>query len=217
MATPTEPTLLDRALREKWHKVFHDLGAEWEYRGGDVCALHTLSGKVSDYYFNSEIISNNEEMLAALCREYYLPQLKRTNLSIDAVASYPPYGVAFAKALAQALGVPSYFLRSLAVPVVDNELKADVRILVVADDIFSGGSVSQTIRAVRARRCTVVPLVFAFGNFSGSPSIEGFEIFSVISRRVDLFDVADSPLVARGVRPVNAREYWAEFFAPKSG
>jgi hypothetical protein len=102
------------------------------------------------------------------------------------------------------------------VPEIDDQLKMNARVLVVADDIFSGGSISQTNRAVHARRCTVVPLVFAFGDFSGKPSIDAFEIFSVISRRVDLCDVADSPLVARGVRPVNARECWGEFFAPSS-
>jgi len=123
--------------------------------------------------------------------------------------------VAFANAMARGLGVPSYFLRSLDTGEIDDQLKRDARVLVVADDIFSGGSVLQTIRAVHAQRCTVVPLVFAFGNFSGKTSIEGFEIVSVISRRVDVCDVADSPLVARGVRPVNAREYWGKFFAPR--
>jgi adenine/guanine phosphoribosyltransferase-like PRPP-binding protein len=206
----------EHEVLKKWSRVFYDLGAEWEYRGGDVCALHTVSGKVSDYYFNSEVISNNKEILEALCREVYLPQVTHRNLSVDAVASYPPYGEAFANAMARGLGVPSYFLRSLDVPEIDNQLKRDARVLVVADDIFSGGSVSQTIRAIHARRCAVAPLVCAFGNFSGKPSIDSFEIFSVISRRVDLFDVADSPLVARGIRPVNAREHWEELFVRRS-
>ena len=118
--------------------------------------------------------------------------------------------------MARGLGVPSYFLRSLDTGDIDDTLKRGARVLVVADDIFSGGSVSQTIRAVHARGGTVVPLVLAFGNFSGKTSIEGFEIVSVISRRVDVCDVADSPLVARGVRPVNAREHWEELFVRRS-
>lgn len=80
----------EHEVLKKWSRVFYDLGAEWECRGGGVCALHTVSGKVSDYYFNSEVISNNGEILEALCREVYLPQLKYRNLSVDAVASYPP-------------------------------------------------------------------------------------------------------------------------------
>ena len=216
MSEKTELMPSEHEVLKKWNRVFYDLGAVWEYSGGDVCALHTLSGKVSDYYFNSEVISNNGETLEALCREVYLPQIKHSNLDIDAVASYPPYGVAFGNAMARGLGVPSYFLRSLDTGEIDDTLKRDARVLVVADDIFSGGSVSQTIRAVHARGGTVVPLVFAFGNFSGKTSIEGFEIVSVISRRVDVCDVADSPLVARGVRPVNAREYWGELFVRRS-
>jgi hypothetical protein len=118
--------------------------------------------------------------------------------------------------MARVLGAPSYFLRSLDTGEIDDQLKRDAQVLVVADDIFSGGSVSQTNRAIHARRCTVVPLVCAFGNFSGKPSIEGFEIFSVISRRVELFDIVDSALVARGIRPVNARDHWEEWFVRRS-
>lgn len=194
--------------------MFKELGAEWEYSGGDVCALYTLSGKVSDYYFNSEVISRNSEVLGSICREVYLPEIQRRNLSVDLIASYPPYGVAFANALAQELGVESCFLRSLASPTLDREVKRDTHVLVVADDIFSGSSVVKTIQAAKTNECAVAPVVFAFGNFSGRGTIEGLDIFSVISRRIELLDKSESPLVARGIRPVNARENWHGLFVP---
>ncbi len=214
MLEPTRPKLSDQSSIQKWHQTFKDIGAEWEYRGGELCALYTLSGKVSDYYFNSDVISKQPQLLGSLCREVYLPEMQRRNISVDLVASYPPYGVAFANALAQELGVRSCFLRSLASPVFDQDVKREARVLVVADDIFSGSSLVTTIGAALARECKVAPVVFAFGNFSGRSSIEGLDIFSVINRRVELFDVSESPLVARGVKAINARENWADFFAP---
>ena len=215
MLEQSRPKLPDQTSIQKWQKIFKDLGAEWEYRGGDACALYTLSGKVSDYYFNSEVISKNPEMLGSLCREVYLPEVQRRNIGVDMVASYPPYGVAFAKALAQELGVGSCFIRSLASPGFEQQLPGGTRVLVVADDIFSGSSVVKTIKAALANQCEVAPVVLAFANFSGRNSIEGLDIFSVITRRVELSDVSDSPLVARGVRAINAREHWEEFFAPR--
>lgn len=206
-----------QASIQKWQEVFKELGAEWEYRGGDVCALYTLSGKVSDYYFNSEVISEKPEVLRALCEEIFLPELRRRSIDVDVVASYPPYGVSFADTLAKALGVRSCLLRSIGTAELDQDIKEGSRVLVVADDIFSGGSVRRTMQAALAKRCTLVPAVLAFGNFSGGPSIDGVEIFAVINRKVELFDLADSPLVAKGVRPVNARQHWHECFAPKKG
>ncbi len=214
MLESSRPKLPNEPSIQKWQQTFRDMGAEWEYNGGDVCALYTLSGKVSDYYFNSEVISKNPQMLSSLCREVYLPELQRLKISVDLVASYPPYGVAFANSLAQALGVGSCFISSLSSPNIEQEVNKGTRILAVADDIFSGSSLVKTIQAALVKQCKVVPVVFAFGNFSGRASLEGFDIFSVINRRVELFDVADSPLVARGVRPVNAREHWGQLFAP---
>ena len=208
LKVPDQPTL------EKWQKRFNELGAEWEYRGGDVCALYTLSAKVSDYYFNSEVISRNPEVLGSLCREIYLPEIQRRKLSVELVASYPPYGVAFANALAKDLGVESCLLQSLSSPTLEREVKSGTNVLVVADDIFSGSSVVRTIQAAKAQECVVAPVVFAFGNFSGNNAIEGLDIFSVINRRVELLEKSESPLVARGIRPVNARENWQEFFVP---
>lgn len=212
MFEESRATVSKQLSLEKWQKTFKELGAEWEYRGGDVCALYTLSGKVSDYYFNSDVISRNPEVLGSLCREVYLPEIERRKLSVDLVASYPPYGVAFANALAQQLGVESCLLRSLTSPTLEREVRRHSRVLVVADDIFSGSSVVKTIQAAKANECAVAPVVFAFGNFSGHGTIEGLNIFSVINRRVELLDKSESPLVARGIRPVNARENWQELF-----
>ena len=215
MLEPSRPTLSEQASLLTWRQAFKELGAEWEYNGGDVCALHTLSGKVSEYYFNSEVISNNTEILSALCREVYLPEIERRHITVDLVASYAPYGVAFANELARALGVGSCFLRSPAALNFEQDVKFGARILVVADDVFSGGSVVRTIDAARSKECHVAPVVFAFGNFSGRSSVDGIEIFAVIDRHVELFEIADSPLIARGVKSVNARDCWDKHFAPK--
>lgn len=214
MFEKSRATVPDQSSLEKWQETFKELGAEWEYSGGDVCALYTLSGKVSDYYFNSDVISGNSEVLGSLCRELYLPEIQRRNVSVELVASYPPFGVAFANALAKELGVESCLLRSLASPNLEREVKRGTHVLVVADDIFSGSSVLKTIQAAKANECAVAPVVFAFGNFSGRGTIEGLDIFSVINRRVELLDKSESPLVARGIRPVNARENWQELFVP---
>jgi hypothetical protein len=122
--------------------------------------------------------------------------------------------VAFTKALAQELGVESCLLHSLSSPTLERDVKRGTNVLVVADDIFSGSSVVKTIHAAKAKECVVAPVVFAFGNFSGNNAIEGLDIFSVINRAVQLLDKSESPLVARGIRPVNAREHWEEFFVP---
>jgi orotate phosphoribosyltransferase len=186
MLEKSRPKVPDQPSLEKWQQRFNDLGAEWEYRGGDVCALYTLSGKVSDYYFNSEVISRNPEVLGALCREIYLPEIQRRKLSVDLVASYPPYGVAFTKALAQELGVESCLLHSLSSPTLERDVKRGTNVLVVADDIFSGSSVVKTIHAAKAKECVVAPVVFAFGNFSGNNAIEGLDIGKFSNKDVNL-------------------------------
>jgi orotate phosphoribosyltransferase len=214
MSEQTPPNLPDLATIQKWQKAFRDMGAEWVFEGGEFCALYTLSGKVADYYFNSEIISNNYQVLTAVCQELYLPELQRRSISIERILSYPPYGVAFANALARELGVQSSFIHSLESPNLLPDVPRGARVLVVADDIFSGASVRKVFQAAQSRECEIAPLVFSFGNFSGRSSLHGKEIFSVITRQVELFDISDSPLVARGVRAINAREHWDEYFAP---
>lgn len=214
MSERNPPYLPDIATIQRWQKTFRDMGAEWEYQGGEFCALYTLSGKVADYYFNTEIISTNSQVLTALCEELYLPELQRRSISVDWILSYPPYGVAFANALARALGVQSSFIHSLESPSLAADVPRGARVLVVADDIFSGTSVQKVFQAAQSRECEIAPLVFSFGNFSGQSSLHEKEILSVITRRVELFDLSDSPLVARGVRAINAREYWQEYFVP---
>ncbi len=214
MSEQTPPNLPYLATIQKWQKVFRDMGAEWEYHGGEFCALYTLSGKVSDYYFNSQVISNSCQVLTALCHELYLPELQRRSINVDWILSYPPFGVAFANALAQELGVQSSFIHSLESPRLPADVTRGARVLVVADDIFSGTSVLKVFQAAQSRECEIAPLVLSFGNFSGKPSLHGKDILCVITREVELFDVSDSPLVGRGVRAINAREHWDEYFAP---
>lgn len=150
---------------DKWRNILKEAGAEWEYTGGYFCALHTLSGKVSDYYFNSEVVSAAPELLSGLCRDIYLPEIERRKLQIDLVVSYRPFGAAFADELSKKLGVESCFLRSLDSPSLDMEMKRHTRVLVVADDIYSGSSITKIIQAVRAQRGLIAPVLFVFGNF----------------------------------------------------
>jgi orotate phosphoribosyltransferase len=206
MSAPSLSPVIDR-----WHQRLRDLGAEWEYQGGEFCALYSVVEKVSDYYFNSDVVSSNEPVLEALCREVYVPEIHRRKLSVDWVVSFLPYGAPFARTLARVLNVESAVIESRGDPVLPDGLSAHSRVLVVSDDIFTGGSIARVVDAALARQATVEPVLFAFGNFSGASHLGGREIVSVINREVRLSTLSESPLVGRGVRPLRARTHWDQF------
>ncbi len=200
--------------RQAWRERLRAIGAEWEYAGGDICALYTLSGKVSDYYFNSNVLSQDPALLDELCGDVYVPELKARDIGVDWVLTYPPYGLPFACSLARALKSSFGYIQSLDSPALVFDIPRGSRVLLVADDLFSGSSILKTLKAAQARGCDVAPVLFVFGNFSGRDTFEGMEVFSVIKRDVKLYNAAESPLVARGVKAVNAREHWDEFIRP---
>ncbi len=198
-------------VRNVWRERFRVMQAEWEYTGGEFCAEHTLSGKISDYYFNSNVISQNTRLLDELCSDYYVPLLEQRQLKIDWVVSYPPYGLPFAWSLARALGASAGYIQSLESPSLVFNIPPEASVLLVADDIFSGSSIRITREAALGAGCRVLPVLPVFGNFSGQLHIDGLEVISILEREVTLWDRRSCPLIAKGIRPLLARENWAQF------
>jgi orotate phosphoribosyltransferase len=193
----------------RWLSCFRELGAVWE--AGDADAPHvktSLAGAHVDKYFNSDAVLSRPELTAEIVRSILQPELLRRELTPAWIVGYAPFGLFLAHAAAHALRTRCAY----SDPTAEYDTYFDIQpadpVLVVADDMYSGGSVAKTITQLQRREATVLPIVFCLVNLSGKAALGEREIVSVGAMSTNIYPAEECPLCKQGSPALTPRPNW---------
>ena len=195
----------------KWIKRFQSMGALWQM--SDTKSPHvqtSMSGTHVDAYFNSDIVTCQPELLDQIVEDTLLPVLKFRDFKPDWIFTYAPYGILTADAIARKLGVKCGYTNPLTDNFTGFKVTDNSTVLVVSDDIYGGGGILGTIKALENIGAKVIPIVFALANLSGNTELEGREIISAIQLHCNQYGAALCPLCKHGSKALIARSNWEE-------
>lgn len=196
-------------LKDQWVERLHRIGSFWEYQGGPFVAELTISGRVSDFYFNSNVLLSDPRLTRALCRDVFLRQLNLLSITPSFVITVAPFGVPIASVMAEELAIPFGYHHPSTQSILSRMPQHEDLSIIVTDDIWSGGSVKEVIELLRRKGFSDPAIIVAIGNMSQRSELCGIPICSVFDRQVNTWAFNDSPFASiSGIRPIVARENW---------
>jgi thiol-disulfide isomerase/thioredoxin len=176
----------------------------WEYPGSGAHPVYAIGGHHSGFYFNSDRLGSAEG--AEFLDRYVVNQVNQC--TADWVCSYPPYGSFVAKHCAL-----RFAARPMLLPLYEDrapeEIKAGSTVVLVADDIITGGSLRRTASKLESRGVVIADFVIVLANFSGAKTFDGRRIISGFERSVEKWNAESCPLCRTGSPPLsNVRARW---------
>ncbi|MCB9359586.1 hypothetical protein H6503_06670 [Candidatus Woesearchaeota archaeon] len=189
--------------------------ALWRYNNSRLHVLTSESGLHSDIYLNTDIIVSDPETLDKIIKDYFLPELSKRNIKPDWVVSYPPFGLAIAYSLAKACKARFGYV-DLKEKICNFEIRDTEKVIVVADDIYSGDSIRKTIEILAKKGVKVIPPILTLGSFSGIWKIIEREVVYAITNKGNLFPEKECPMCKAGSRAVLPRPNWDELIRNES-
>jgi orotate phosphoribosyltransferase len=194
-------------MGQSWEERFTDLQATWDYCVGGWHAADLAGTKHMDYYFNSNYVVKHPHILESICTSVFVPELLDRKIQIDWVISYPPFGLPVAFCLAN-------ILKSNFAYCENEELRFDLKpgqkVLIVADDIYTGKSLENLMHTLSSRGVLISDLIMVLGNFIDRAEFAGKKVVSAVSRSVNLWQKGECPLCKSGSQAVSARSNWQE-------
>ncbi len=199
---------------EDWGDRFRQIGAVWEAdRQGAPHVQTSVGGSHVDKYFNSDVVVASPGVTAQVVESVLLPELPQTMAAPSWVLSYAPFGLFLAHAVAQALNARCAYSDPAIGYATHFDIRASESVLVVADDVHSGGSVLKTIEQVERRGARVLPMIFCLANLSGARSLREREIVSAATLEPHRYTAESCPLCAAGSPALIPRPNWLTLLA----
>ena len=109
-------------------------------------------------------------------KNIFSKELQLRKIKPDWIITYPPFGLAIAYALARETGAKFGYV-DLKKNICNFDIKNGETIIVVGDDIYSGGSLKETIDIISKMNAKVESPIFTIGNFSGTKKLLNLEVF----------------------------------------
>lgn len=181
--------------------------ALWQYDNSNLHVQTLKSGKHSDLYLNSDQISTS--LLETVVKNIFAKEIESRGLKPDWVVTYPPFGLPIAYALVKNIGANFAYVDTKKEECNFGVKKGD-SVIVVGDDIYSGGSLKKTISTMNYIGAKVESPIFVIGNLSGAETLMGLEIVSAISEKANMYHETDCPMCKAGSKAVLARPNWNE-------
>jgi orotate phosphoribosyltransferase len=194
----------------------------WRYAGKGPHALYGLASfgaynKHSNFYFNSDYMVCQPGLLKEVSSA--LHAILRSKLTKDPawIVTYAPYGLNLAFCLADLFDCKLAYIAALDRPEILFDIRPDDAILFCADDLQTGGSVRKVGKVLLEKGAKIMPPLCVAANLSGSPTFEGYEIVSLMSKRVETWESSDCPLCRIGSPALAARQHWLQLLEENSG
>jgi len=181
--------------------------ALWKFDNSKFHVQTSESGLHSDLYLNTDYVISDVLLVEKIVKNIFSKELQLRKIKPDWIITYPPFGLAIAYALARKSGAKFGYVDTKA-NICNFDIKNGDTVIVVGDDIYSGGSLKKTINIVNKMDAKVEPLIFTIGNFSGTKRLLGLEVFSVISEKGNLYPENDCPMCKSGSKAVLPRPNW---------
>lgn len=192
-----------------WLSRFHELGAIWEATDPDAPHVKTsLAGSHVDRYFNSDAVLSWPDITEEIVRTILQPQLAQRRLRPDWVVGYAPFGLFLAQAAARALHARCAYTDPSAKYDTYFQIQSGDSILVVADDMYTGGSVLKTISQLERRGATVLPIIFCLVNLSGKKALAEREILAAGEMAANTYRADECQMCRHGSTALTPRPNW---------
>ncbi len=195
-----------------WEQVLIENGVIWQYPGNGIHAAYSLRDKHSDFYFNSDYIVRSPQLLKEACQAIF-KEVSRA-VKPDWIVTYPPYGLNIGFCLADLFGCKFAYIKSPEQPELNFDIAKNDSVLFCADDLYTGGSFRKVKQALEILDTGIQEPLSVIANFSGSKRFDGYEVFSLIEKQINIWDSNDCPLCASGSEAVLARREWHKFRGP---
>lgn len=198
------------SVKQVWLERLKDINAIWEYKPGDVnIPKFVLSGKVSDFYFNSDTL-HDPDIIGAMWEEYFSPSLFANRIQPDFFVTVRPFGLPFGEVFAKRVGVPVGSIEARNSSPCTHLPDDGATSLVVTDDIWSGGLVNRMLDELQSNNKPPPAAVLVIGNFSGLQSIRDIPIISLFERKVETYHFKESPFAdIEGINLIDPRKEWS--------
>lgn len=203
------PDLIGSAQGAEWTGRFREIGALWEANtAGGPHVKTSLGGAHVDKYFNSDVVLASPSLTTEIIDSSLVPQLSRLGVAPDWVISYAPFGLFLVHAVAQALGARCAYANPSDDYATHFQIAPSDSVLVIADDVYSGGSILKVVERMRQSGAEVVPVLFCLANMSGAQRLDGHEIISAAALSAERFEAEACPLCAAGSSALLPRPNW---------
>jgi orotate phosphoribosyltransferase len=173
----------------------------------------SMLGEHVNAYFNSDIVTSRPELLEQAINDILLPVIQSAKLKPDWVVSYAPYGLFIAYACARKLNAKCGYTNPNDDYKTSFRISPSEKVLVIADDIYSGAGVRKTIVTLENMNATVLPIVFCLANLSGSAELDNREITSAAYRPAQRYQADTCLFCEQGSEALLARPNWEQLTA----
>ena len=183
--------------------------ALWRYNNSRFHVQTSESGMHPDLYLNTDHVVSDVSLVEEIIKNVFSKELNSRKMRPDWVITYPPFGLAIAYALARQTGAKFGYV-DIKEEICTFDIKKNEKVIVVGDDIYSGGSIKKTINIMTALGAQIEAPILTIGNFSGAKNLLGLEVVSVISERGNLYSEKDCPMCKSGSKAVLPRPNWGK-------
>lgn len=183
--------------------------ALWKYSNSKIHVKTSESGLHSDLYLNTDYIISDASLVENIVKNIFSKELQLRKIKPDWIITYPPFGLVVAYALARETKAKFGYV-DMKTEMCNFDIKKGDKVVIVGDDIYSGGSLKKTINIVKEMNAKVESPIFTIGNFSGTKKLLDLEVFSVISEKGNLYSENDCPMCKSGSKAVLPRPNWNE-------
>ena len=154
----------------------------WKFNNSKLHVKTLESGLHSDLYLNTDFVVSDPKLVESIVKDIFVKELNSRNIKPDWIISYPPYGLPIAFELARQMNAKFGYINRKS-----NDCNFDIKknetIIVIGDDIYSGGSIKETIQIVTSKGGIVKSPILTIGNFTGTKSIMDLDVVSAISEK----------------------------------
>jgi orotate phosphoribosyltransferase len=179
----------------------------WKYNNSKYHIETSESGLHSNLYLNTDYIIQNPKLVEEIVKEVFVKELKLRKINPNWIITYPPFGLPIAFELAKQTNSKFGYVDTKK-GICNFNVKENDIVIVVGDDIYSGGSLKKTINIMKDNNVKVKSPIFTIGNFSNTNPLLGLEVISVISEKGNLYAKEDCPMCKNGSRAVLPRPNW---------
>lgn len=203
--------LKNPVTKTDWHDKLLENKVIWEYPGHGPHVIFSLNDSHSDFYINSDYLACNPPLAREISLGLFNTIVGETQTKPDWILTYPPFGLHIGFCLAELFNCKFAFIKSLQEPEIYFDLKANERVLLCADDMGSGKSMSKVIEAAISKRVKIIDPIAVTVNRSGKSTFNDMQIISLLEQEVNIWPPEDCSLCATGSPALPARENWLEF------
>lgn len=160
----------------------------------------------SDLYLNTDYIVSDTTLVEWVIK-VFSKELKKRKIEPNWIITYPPFGLAIAYALAKEVWAKFGYVNREN-NVCNFDVKNGDSVIIVGDDIYSGGSLKETINIVSKMNAKVESPIFTIGNFSGTKKLLGLDVFSILTEKGNLYPEDSCPICKSGSKAILPRPNW---------